>query len=139
VNPSTPKPDVSVYRVEHVAIWTANLERQKAFYETYFHAEAGPKYINPKKAFASYFLRFGQGARIELMQTDDLAEDGEHRRRVGYAHLALAVGSEERVNELTALLRRDGYVVVDGPRWTGDGYYESVVLDPDGNRIEITV
>ena len=25
------------------------------------------------------------------------------------------------------------------PRTTGDGYYESVVLDPEGNRIEITV
>jgi lactoylglutathione lyase len=25
----------------------------------------------------------------------------------------------------------------DGPRRTGDGYYESVVVDPDGNRIEI--
>jgi lactoylglutathione lyase len=28
---------------------------------------------------------------------------------------------------------------VDGPRRTGDGYYESVVLDPEGNRLELTV
>jgi len=25
------------------------------------------------------------------------------------------------------------------PRWTGDGYYESVVLDPDGNQVELMV
>jgi lactoylglutathione lyase len=49
------------------------------------------------------------------------------------------VGSEQGVDSLTSRLREDGYAVVDGPRRTGDGYYESVVLDPDGNRVEITV
>jgi lactoylglutathione lyase len=28
-------------------------------------------------------------------------------------------------------------VVVGAPRKTGDGYYESVVLDPDGNVVQI--
>lgn len=59
-------------------------------------------------------------------------------QRMGLTHLAVSVGSESRVDELTNRLRRDGYEAVDGPRPTGDGYYESVVLDPDGNRIEIT-
>jgi lactoylglutathione lyase len=43
------------------------------------------------------------------------------------------------VDTLTERLRADGYRVVGEPRTTGDGYYESVVLDLDGNRIEITV
>jgi lactoylglutathione lyase len=51
--------------------------------------------------------------------------------------MAISVCSTERVDELTRKLRDDGYLILDGPRRTGDGYYESVTLDPDGNRIEI--
>jgi lactoylglutathione lyase len=58
---------------------------------------------------------------------------------MGLAHLAISVGSIQGVEELTGRLRKDGFEVVDGPRHTGDGYFESVVLDPDGNRIEITI
>ena len=58
---------------------------------------------------------------------------------MGLTHLALAVGSEAAVDALTQRLRADGFAAIDGPRRTGDGYYESVVLDPDGNRVEITV
>jgi lactoylglutathione lyase len=42
------------------------------------------------------------------------------------------------VDELTERLREHGVAVIDGPRRTGDGYHESVVLDPEGNRIELT-
>lgn len=59
--------------------------------------------------------------------------------REGYAHLAFSVGSEQAVDHLTETLRQDGYEVAGEPRRTGDGYYESVVLDPDGNPVEITV
>jgi hypothetical protein len=52
----------------------------------------------------------------------------------GLPHLAITVGSENLVNTLSKRLHHDGYEVIDGPRRTGDGYYESVVLDPDGNR-----
>jgi len=43
------------------------------------------------------------------------------------------------VNALTNQLREDGYAILGEPRTTGDGYYESVIQDPDGNRIEITI
>lgn len=59
--------------------------------------------------------------------------------RFGLAHLALSTGTQQAVDDLTQRLRQNGFDVVDGPRRTGDGYYESVVLDPDGNRVEITI
>lgn len=127
-------------RIDHVALWTSDLERCTRFYTAYFGAVAGTLYVNAAKGFTSCFLSFTDGARIEAMKTTMLSpvthEPGA--QRMGFTHLAISVGSEPRVDELTNRLRSDGYEVLDGPRRTGDGYYESVVLDPDGNRIEIT-
>jgi lactoylglutathione lyase len=127
--------------IEHVAIWTSNLEQLKGFYETYFEASAGTKYVNRAKQFESYFLTFASGCRLELMQASDqlAGSDRGEGCSSGYAHLALSTGSGARVDALTARLERDGFWVIDGPRWTGDGYYESRVLDYDGNPIEITI
>jgi lactoylglutathione lyase len=125
-------------RIEHVAVWTDDIERLRAFYARYFQATAGAVYDNPVKQFRSYFLSFASGARLEIMQRPALAAAAAHPAR-GYAHLAISLGSEAGVDALAARLREDGYPLVDGPRRTGDGYYEAVVLDPDGNRIEITV
>lgn len=57
--------------------------------------------------------------------------------QAGYIHIAFNLGSRERVNELTASLQQDGYTVISGPRVTGDGYYESCILDPERNQIEL--
>jgi lactoylglutathione lyase len=97
------------------------------------------RYENPRKQFQSYFLSFEAGPRIELMHSPRVSGGSTAEERLGYAHLAMALGSEAAVDALTARLRADGYAVIDGPRRTGDGYYESAVLDPDGNRIELTV
>ena len=125
-------------RIEHVAIWTRDLQRLREFYEKYFGAIAGSRYENPRKQFQSYFLTFDGGARLELMQSPAVAEGNTKGIQGGFAHVAVAIGSEPAVDALTAKLRDAGYPVLDGPRRTGDGYYEAVVLDPDGNRIEIT-
>jgi lactoylglutathione lyase len=126
-------------RIEHVALWTTDLERCKQFYVAYFGAVAGPTYRNPAKGFESVFLSFGDGARIELMSTTTLSPVAiaPGAQRMGLTHFAISVGSEQLVDDLTSKLRNDGFPILDGPRRTGDGYYESVVLDPDGNRVEI--
>ena len=127
--------------IEHIAIWAKDLDRLKEFYETYFGAEPGPKYFNPTKQFESHFLSFSTGARLELMSMPSIPDTKNDviRQASGIIHFAFSTGSEEEVDTLSNRLREDGYRVIDGPRRTGDGYYESVVLDPEGNRIEITV
>ncbi len=126
-------------RIDHIALWTEDIERLVAFYSKYFNATAGQKYANPAKGFESRFLSFEGGPRLEVMRSSTVAAvtHAPGAQRMGLTHLAVSVGSETGVDELTNRLRRDGYEALDGPRRTGDGYYESVVLDPDGNRIEI--
>ena len=128
-------------KIEHVAIWAKDIEVLRSFYETYFAARANDRYTNPTKGFSSYFMSFASGARLELMQMQSIPEtsDNPYDQFTGYIHLALSAGSQERVDELTARLAADGFEVLDGPRRTGDGAYESVVLDPERNRIEITL
>ncbi|UFH54508.1 VOC family protein [Spirosoma sp. KNUC1025] len=128
--------------IEHVAVWVRNLEQMRSFYETYFGATANDKYSNVHKGFSSYFLSFPDGGpRLEIMQMPGILENqGEAVSQwMGFTHIALSVGSEATVDQLTERLRSDGFTIVDGPRRTGDGYYESVALDPERNRVEITV
>src|SRR5262245_237149 len=125
--------------IAHLALWVNDMEKLKAFYERYFGAQANGKYVNAQKQFQSYFLTFAAGARLELMHRPDISiATHSGQERLGYAHLAMSVGAESAVDALTMRLVNDGYQCLDGPRRTGDGYYESVVLDPEGNRIEIT-
>ncbi len=127
--------------IEHIAICTKNLVGLKQFYTTYFDARPGPKYFNPVKQFESCFLSFATGARLELMYMPSVpaSRDDVETQITGIIHFAFSTGSEEQVDVLTLRLKKDGFRILDGPRRTGDGYYESVVLDPDGNRVEITV
>lgn len=126
--------------IEHIAIWTDHLENLKSFYETYFQARAGAKYTNPGKGYESYFLSFDTGARLEIMQMPGIpsSRNDPLAQFSGLIHFAITVDSPLAVDQLTAQLAQDGYRVVGPPRRTGDGYYESVILDPDGNRVEIT-
>lgn len=127
-------------RIEHIAIWVEDIEVMREFYLTYFDVSCGDKYVNLQKKYTSYFLRFNEGgSRIELMHRPDIVENPNSRGLLkGLAHLALSVGSPAAVDELTSRLRTAGYTIQSEPRTTGDGYYESVVLDPEGNFIEIT-
>lgn len=127
-------------KIDHLAIWTSELEKMKDFYTTYFDGQAGVRYHNPAKNFTSYFISFREGCRLELMHkpqipVNTLAGPLEYR---GLIHFAISVGSPEAVDSLTERLAADGFSVVGQPRTTGDGYYESVVLDPEGNKVEIT-
>ncbi|WP_414838690.1 VOC family protein [Carnobacterium sp. TMP28] len=126
-------------KIEHVAIWSPDIEKLKAFYATYFSAVATDRYQNNKTGFTSYFLTFKEGARLEIMHKKNiLPVEQQNQEYLGYAHLAMSVGTKSEVTRLTNQLRKDGYHIVGEPRTTGDGYFESVILDPDGNRIEIT-
>ena len=126
--------------IEHLAIWVDNIELIRDFYIKYFGTTCSAKYFNPKRNYTSFFLAFeGGNTRIELMHIPDGQYEPAATRQLmkGLAHIALTVGSKETVNALTEQLRQDGYTIASEPRTTGDGYYESGILDPEGNYIEL--
>ena len=122
--------------IDHIAIWVKDLEKMREFYCKYFDGVSNQRYENRVKGFESYFISFDGATRIELMKRKDI-EERIYKEILGLAHLAFKVGSKEKVNELTEIFRKDGYKIIGEPRTTGDGYYESVILDPEGNRIEL--
>lgn len=127
-------------KIEHLAIWVTNLEIMKAFYLKYFNTTSGEKYTNEKNKYTSYFISFREGgARLELMNKPNIEPNIEKRGFTnGIAHFCISVGSNQKVDELTERFRSDGLTIFSEPRTTGDGYYESVVLDPEGNYLEIS-
>jgi catechol 2,3-dioxygenase-like lactoylglutathione lyase family enzyme len=123
--------------IAHIAIWTDDLEAMKDFYTTYFGGVSNEKYVNTIKKFESYFITFDSGARLELMHKDSIIKPLDAEERIGITHIAFSLGSTDAVLSLTERLRTDGIRIVGEPRTTGDGYFESVILDLEGNRIEL--
>jgi len=127
--------------LEHVAIWTDNLEELKQYYIKYFGATANEKYTNKQNQFHSYFLTFKSGARIEIMTKPGIPDNKNDRvtdQHKGIIHLAFGVNTMNEVDEKANQLISDGFKILRGPRKTGDGYYEFETLDPDDNRLEVT-
>ena len=125
-------------KIEHIAIWVKDIEKVCEFYRKYFGGVVHPIYHNLAKQFTSRFVTFDNSARLEIMHRPDI-EPLSSSEHLGYAHLSFSVGSKEEVDRLTQQMSDDGIQVIGEPRTTGDGYYESVVLDPEGNRVEITI
>jgi len=131
-------------KLEHVAIWTHQLECLKDFYIRYFGAGSNDKYVSDKEfkgRFESYFLSFATGARLELMKLPGIpqGDNANGFESTGLSHIAFSVPTPDALDVLYDRLKTDGVTIVGEPRMTGDGYYEACVLDPDGNRVEITV
>lgn len=126
-------------RIEHIAMYVKDLYGAKDFFVKYFGAKANDGYHNKKTDFRSFFLTFDDGTRLEIMSRPQISDRSKDLTRTGYIHIAFAVGSKEKVDNLTIQLKADGYEVVSGPRTTGDGYYESCIIGFEGNQIEITV
>lgn len=128
-------------KIEHLALWTNQLEAMKNFYCTYFEGQASAKYINHKREFESYFISFEEGPRLELMHMAGIVEQESFElvASLGLTHFAMSVGSEMALRRMTERFRKDGFTISSEIRLTGDGYLESVILDPDGNCVELTL
>lgn len=125
-------------KIDHLAMYINDLEATKEFFIRYFGATANEMYHNPKTGLKTHFLTFEDGSRLEIMTRPDVIDTEKNVLQNGYIHLAFSVGGKDKVDTLTEILRTNGYQVISGPRMTGDGFYESCILGPENNQIEIT-
>lgn len=125
-------------KIAHVALWSLDIETLAAFWVRYFGARIGEKYISQNRpGFTSRFVTLTEGPTIELMSLPALESGVNGKELCGWAHIALNVGDKTQVDRLAKQANEQG-ILVSGPRMTGDGFYEAVLKDPDGNLIEIT-
>ncbi|QHT49683.1 glyoxalase/bleomycin resistance/extradiol dioxygenase family protein [Serratia liquefaciens] len=125
-------------KIAHVALWTRDIDAQVTFWQRYFDGVAGEQYVSRNRpGFVSRFVSLAAGPTLEIMSLPDLLSAEQTSERVGWAHIALSVGEESRVDQLAQRAQQEG-ILQAAPRWTGDGFYEAIIRDPDGNAIEIT-
>ena len=124
-------------KINHTALYVHDLEKIRSFYEKYFGARSNKMYHNPRTTLKTYFLEFEDGSRLEIMTKENLNDIAKEINNTGYIHIAFSAGGRDKVDELTNRLENDGYTIISRPRITGDGYYESCILDPENNQIEI--
>ncbi len=130
--------------IEHIAITTADIDRLRQFYSTYFGMEAETEITGSTGARIIFMHSPDGGARIELMQRPqgDTRAAGQTINHPaaepsGYAHLAFSVGSEDAVNALIQRLQASGVTILRQPLRTPSGAYLATIADPDGNPLEI--
>ena len=131
--------------IDHAALWVTDLDGARDFYSHWFNGHSNGLYENPRTGLRTYILHFTDGpweerrTRLELMSRPDVAAPAEAAERTGpgWAHVSFSLPGRDDVDRLAADMAEAGVRLVDGPRQTGDGYYEAVVLDPEGNRVEL--
>lgn len=124
-------------KIAHIALWTRQLEQQARFWVSFFDGEINEKYCSQTNpGFESFFVKIGDNIAIELMTKPGLVALTADNNHTGWVHLAISVGGAENVDRLAKRADAQG-ILVPPPRTTGDGYYEAVLKDPDGNLIEI--
>jgi lactoylglutathione lyase len=125
-----------IARIDRLVLSTAQLDRLHAFYAGQLGAQASPGFQRAGGARAVLLDFCGVG--IELIE-HPASHERLRARKPGAAHVVFALGSADAVDQLTPRLAAAGHSVVEQPHRSGDGCYRSAVLDPDGNRVGLTV
>lgn len=124
-----------IAQIDHIALATEDVESLCDFYRRLGGVILTPSPDlpdGPRRCVLDFF-----GIRLELLKRLD---EPENNRAPRLLHLGFALRSADAVDELTRVLAAGGHRVLEPPRRAGSlGHYESLLLDPDGNRVKLSV
>lgn len=132
-------PCPTVAQLDHIALATKDVEGLRDFYLRLSGVASAPC-TDADTGLHTCVVDFC-GVRVELLErpSDRERHHGDGRSS-GLVHLGFALGSADAVDEVSAALAAAGHRVLQPPHRVGRlGPYQSVVLDPDGNRVKLTV
>lgn len=121
-------------KMHHIAFWTKNVELLVEFYKTHFDGEV--LFCHESGDFRCVFIKICSSITIEIMTRSSL-QGSMKEERIGYSHFSIEVDSKDEVNRLTDYFIENKLPMAKVKEQYDDGFYESAVLDPDGNIIEI--
>lgn len=121
-------------KLHHIAFWSKDIEALIEFYRTYFGGEV--LFRHESGDFQCVFVKIFSGLTLEIMTRSKLC-DAVAEDRVGYSHFSIEVDSKDEVDRLTDYFIAHKIPMKKVKEQYDDGFYESAVLDPDGNIIEI--
>ena len=124
-------------RIATISMNVTDLNKVKDFYAKYFGAKVDDKYENFRTGYTYCFLSFDNGARLLLVSGSNIVDRKREDNVAGFSRISIAVDGADKVQELATQIARDGFQIVSGFRMNGYGEYESRVLDPEGNEVEI--
>ena len=134
------KSNKSRMRIHHIGLYCVALEAMRSFFMRHFGCSSNEQYHNPRTGLRTYILTPNDGGcTIEIMSRPEVTAFRQEPYRSGYIHLSFSVGSKEAVDQITRELEDEGCACTSGPRTTGDGFYESQIVGPEGILIEVTV
>ena len=121
-------------KISNVGIFVKDLEGAKNFFIDYFGAEVHAVYNEEENKYYSYIMKMGDGAKLELMTKPEIVDEKKDPNRTGFVHICVKVDSREKLDEIIAKIKADGYHIFYEPATTGGKEiravtYEDLILE----------
>ena len=121
-------------KISNVGIFVKDLEGAKNFFINYFGAEVHAVYNEEENRDYSYIMKMGEGAKLELMTKPEIVDEKKDPNRTGFVHICVKVDSREKLDEIIAKIKADGYHIFYEPATNGGNEiraitYEDLILE----------
>lgn len=116
-------------RISNIGMYVKDLEGAKKFFEDYFGAKVHAIYNEEENNYYSYIMKFDEGPKIELMTKPEIVDEKKNRNRTGYIHICIKLDSMEKLEEVIAKMKKDGYEILYEPATNGGREVRAITFE----------
>ena len=115
-------------RISNVGMFVTDLDGARDFFIRYFGAQVHATY-EEDDGYRSYNMKFDEGPKIELMAKPAVVDEKKNRNRTGFIHICIKVDSREKLDEIIAGFKADGYEILYEPVAPGDKEVRAITFE----------